>query len=344
MSVKPDIERALARSEARFRQVVESAPNAMVMIRDNGLIEMVNTQAELVFGYSRDEMLGKPVEILIPERFRKHHPAMRHSFFGEPRSRPMGAGRDLLGLKKDGSEFQIEIGLNPIETEEGIMVLSAIVDISDRKEKAERIEAALKEKDVLLGEIHHRVKNNLHVINSLLNLQSSRIQDQTARAVLKASRDRIKSMSLVHQYQSKDSARVDFDSFLTALVSSLLSSHGVDPARIAVSIDAADVSVPLSAAIPCGLIVNELVTNALKHGFPDGRKGHITVELVGGPDQRVVITVSDDGVGIPEEQDLTNSTTLGWQLIMLLSEQIGAEMTIHRADPTSLRLTFAVQT
>jgi PAS domain S-box-containing protein len=343
--VKPNIKSALAKSEIRFQQVVESAPNAMVMIRANGLIEMVNTQAELVFGYSRKELLGQPVEMLVPVRFRKHHPALRGSFFGEPKSRPMGAGRDLFGLKKDGSEFPIEIGLNPIETEEGIMVLSAIVDISDRKQKADRIEAALKEKDILLGEIHHRVKNNLHVIHSLLDLQSSKIQDRTALALLKESQNRIKSMSLIHQtlYQSKDFARVDFQSFLDSLISNLLSSYGVDRDRIAVSIGVVDVFVPLNAAIPCGLIVNELVTNALKHGFPDGRRGQIEITLAGQPNKRVRLSVSDDGVGIPKAQDLTNSATLGLQLVTLLSEQIGAEMTVHRANPTSFHLTFAVE-
>ena len=126
------------RLEERFRQVVESAPNAMVMINREGRIEMVNAQAERVFGYARDEMLGQLVEMLVPERFRRGHPGLRTSFFGDPQSRPMGAGRDLYGLKKDGSEFPVEIGLNPIETEEGTMVLSAIVDISSRKRLEER--------------------------------------------------------------------------------------------------------------------------------------------------------------------------------------------------------------
>ena len=161
------------RLEERFRQVVESAPNAMVMISQRGEIEMVNAQAERVFGYARGEMLGQPIEMLVPERFRGNHPGLRGSFFASPKSRPMGAGRDLYGLKKDGSEFPIEIGLNPIETDEGTMVLSAIVDISDRKHKEESIHAALKEKDVLLGEIHHRVKNNLQIVHSLLDLQST---------------------------------------------------------------------------------------------------------------------------------------------------------------------------
>jgi PAS domain S-box-containing protein len=137
------IEWALQKSEERFRRVVESAPNAMVMINSAGQIEMVNAQAERVFGYVRDELLGQPVEMLVPERFRKVHPALRHSFFADPNSRPMGAGRDLYGLRKDGSEFPVEIGLNPIETDEGAMVLSAIVDVSDRKQKEEDIQAAL---------------------------------------------------------------------------------------------------------------------------------------------------------------------------------------------------------
>ena len=126
-------ELALRESEQRFRLVVEAAPNAMVMIDRAGKIVMVNTQAERVFGYSRAELVGQPVEMLVPERFRSHHPELRKTFFADPQPRPMGAGRDLYGLKKDGSEFPVEIGLNPIETDEGTMVLSAIVDITERK-------------------------------------------------------------------------------------------------------------------------------------------------------------------------------------------------------------------
>ena len=136
--VKEIVAVALLKSEERFRQVVEMAPNAMVMVNQRGAIEMVNAQAERLFGFARGEMLGQPIEMLVPERFRGNHPHLRATFFQQPASRPMGAGRDLYGLKKDGSEFPIEIGLNPIETEEGTMVLSAIVDISSRKRLEER--------------------------------------------------------------------------------------------------------------------------------------------------------------------------------------------------------------
>jgi PAS domain S-box-containing protein len=126
-------ELALRESEQRFRLVVEAAPNAMVMIDQEGKIVMVNCQGERVFGYSRAELLGQKIEIIVPERFRGNHPRLRSTFLADPRTRPMGAGRDLFGLRKDGSEFPVEIGLNPIETDEGTMVLSAIVDITARK-------------------------------------------------------------------------------------------------------------------------------------------------------------------------------------------------------------------
>ena len=126
-------------AELRFRLVVEAAPNAMVMVNRAGAIVMVNAQAERVFGYPRAELLGQPVEMLVPEQFRGHHPELREAFFIEPLARPMGAGRDLFGLKKDGSEFPVEIGLNPIETDGETMVLSAIVDITERKRLEERL-------------------------------------------------------------------------------------------------------------------------------------------------------------------------------------------------------------
>jgi PAS domain S-box-containing protein len=165
--------------ERRFRLVVEAAPNAMVMINRAGEVVMVNAQAERVFGYSRAELLGQPVEMLVPERFRSHHPGMRATFIADSRPRPMGAGRDLYGLKKNGSEFPVEIGLNPIETDEGTMVLSAIVDITERK----LAEARLQELDSQLlhvsrlsaaGEmaamVVHELNQPLTVISSYIEL------------------------------------------------------------------------------------------------------------------------------------------------------------------------------
>ena len=174
----------LQRSEERFRQVVESAPNAIVMIGPTGLIEMVNAETERVFGYTRNELLGKPVEMLVPERYRPKHPGLRTSFFADPVSRPLGAGRDLHGLRRDGSEFPVEIGLNPIQTEEGTMVLSAIVDISGRKQLEERIHAI---NSMLRHEINQplaAIVANAHAALRWLTTERSNLDE--ARAALKA--------------------------------------------------------------------------------------------------------------------------------------------------------------
>ena len=162
---RQEMERALRTGEERFRRVVEAAPNAMVIVKADGRIEMVNAQAERVFGYVRDELLGQMVEMLVPARFRNHHPGLRTSFFAEPQTRAMGAGRDLdlYGVRKDGSEFPVEIGLNPIVTEDGTMVLSAIVDITERK----AAESKLRHRELRLQSILNTVPDAIVLIEEL---------------------------------------------------------------------------------------------------------------------------------------------------------------------------------
>jgi PAS domain S-box-containing protein len=336
--------RAELQLEKRFRLVVESAPSAIVMIRANGQIEMVNSQTELVFGYNRAELLGQPVKMLVPVRFRKNGLDPWGIVVCAPESQPLEDKADFLFLRKDGREFLAEIALNLIETEEGTMVLSAIVDISDRKHREDSLHAALKEKEVLLAEIHHRVKNNLQVIQSLLALHSTRIDNEGAQSVLIESQNRIKSMALIHQtlYESRDFAQVDFKDFLDGLLPVLVSSYGINADQIELSICATRVSLPINAAVPCGLIVHELVSNALKHGFPSGRRGQIKIEVVCGPSRDVALSVSDNGVGITGDVDVSNPTTLGLQLIILLADQLGAVLTVSRSGPTRFALQFPI--
>jgi PAS domain S-box-containing protein len=332
-------------AEQRLRQVVESAPSAMVMIGSSGIIEMVNVQAERVFGYARNELLHQPVEILVPDRFSRHHPEARNAFFREPLARPMGQGRDLYARRKDGSEFPVEIGLNPIETDEGTKVLSAIVDISDRKQKEQNIQAALEEKNLLLGEIHHRVKNNLQIVHSLLDLQSTRISDASVLEMLRDSQNRIRSMALIHQslYLSSNFARVNIGNVMEALIPALLQSYSVDHNRIHYELDVADVLLPINLAIPCGLIINELISNALKHAFPGTRAGVIRVAIKQQTGNKVLLSVSDDGIGIESNADLQQTNTLGLQLVRLLADQLGATLSINRANPTCFALEFATE-
>ena len=170
----------IGKNEARFRGVVEAAPNGIVMVDAAGAIEMVNAQAERMFGYARNEMLGRPIEMLLPERFRNGHPAQRTGFFTRPTSRPMGGGRDLYALRKDGSEFRVEIGLNPIETEQGISVLSAIVDISARVKMEAQLRQSQKMEAVgrLTAGVAHDFNNLLQALGGSLELVQDEVADR----------------------------------------------------------------------------------------------------------------------------------------------------------------------
>jgi PAS domain S-box-containing protein len=335
---------ARKRLEDRIRRVVEFMPNAVVMLTQTLVIEMINAEAERLFNYPRGELIGRHLEILIPDRFRGQCPCLQPSYFQDPKPTQTGKEREFCGRRKNGTEVPVEMWLNPIESEDGMIILATIVDISDRKREEKHFQAS-SEKDLLLGEIHHRVKNNLQIVDSLLDLQSSRISDPVVRGTLRDCQNRIRSMALIHQtlYQSKDFADVDFSHFLDALLPILISSFGTDPNRVKLVVDAATVRLPIKLAIPCGLIVNELMSNALKHAFGHDRYGEITLRLALDADGEVTLTFSDDGVGIPADLDLETTKTLGLRIISLLAKQVHGALTVERAHPTQFVLRFPVR-
>ncbi|MEQ1515420.1 MAG: histidine kinase dimerization/phosphoacceptor domain -containing protein [Usitatibacteraceae bacterium] len=319
----------------------EGIPLAIVVIANDGRIAMLNTQAETLFGYARGELLHCPVETLVPQRFRHGHPADRNKYFDSPRARAMGAGRELFGLHRNGSEFPVEIGLNPIKTDRGDMVISAIVDITERKQREEEMRTALREKDLLLGEIHHRVKNNLQIIHSLMDLQSMGTTDPKVLELLRDGQGRVRSMSLIHQtlYQSHDFANVDLKQFLESLLPVVFDSFGASTDFIHLHVKADGIRLPISSAIPCGLIINELVSNALKHAFPSRRDGNLSIELTQ-QGEDMLLCVSNDGVPIAPELDLDDLPTLGIRLVSLLAAQLGGALTIQKASPTRFSIRF----
>lgn len=327
-----------------FRRVVEWAPSAMVLIDGNGIIVLVNAQTEKMFGYERAALVGQSVEMLVPGRFRQHHSAYRAGYFGDPQPRPMGAGRDLAGCRADGGEFPIEIGLNPIETDDGTMALASIIDISERLRTQQRLEDALREKTVLLNEVHHRVKNNLQVVTSLLNLQAEHAADPHVRAILGESCGRVKAMSLTHQllYQRKDFSHLDLAEYLQRLVQSIRASYRVAGGHIELLMDlpGEGLRLDLERSIPCGLVINELLTNAFKHAFPAERSGKVTVRLVEEGDEAVCLSVSDDGIGLPPDDELAQRSSLGLQLVPLLVEQLHGVLLVERNAGTRFSVRF----
>jgi PAS domain S-box-containing protein len=227
--------------------------------------------------------------------------------------------------------------------------LGTVFDITERRnaeqEKqaaAQAIQRSLHEKEILLREVHHRVKNNLQVISSLLNLQMRAVSDASARGALAESRDRVHSIALVHQklYQSQSFAEIDFSDYVDGILQNLVHAHA--PAQqIAVGVAGEPVRLPLDLAVPCALIVNELVTNALKHAFPDGRVGVVDVRLAREPGGRVCLEVRDDGVGLPADLDGAAAQSLGLELVKMLADQIDAALTIERTAGTRFALRFA---
>jgi len=211
-----------------------------------------------------------------------------------------------------------------------------------RKCAEEQLKASLQEKEVLLKEIHHRVKNNLQIISSLLNLQSEYIQDKQYLELFKISQNRIKSMALIHEklYQSKDLARIEFAEYIQDLVNSLFGSYKVNSDTITLKIDVEQVFLGLDAAIPCGLILNELVLNSLKHAFPTGNSGEINIQFYLNNENKFNLIISDNGIGFPQDFDFINAESLGLQLVNALTNQLEGTIELNGRVGVEFKITF----
>ncbi|MES2565751.1 MAG: PAS domain S-box protein [Bacteroidota bacterium] len=248
-------------------------------------------------------------------------------------------------LKKDNTKIIRQILLYPIkDINNRVIEISGIgFDITENKRNEEKITQSLKEKDILLKEVHHRVKNNMQVISSILNLQSSYVKDNYALNLLKECQNRIKSMAFIHEslYQTKNFESVNFSEYVTTLSKNLVHTYSISTKKIKLILTLDNLFLSLDASIPCGLIINEIISNSLKYAFPDNRDGiiFVTLRVI---KKQVKIEVGDNGIGIPESIDVKNTQTLGLQLVETLVEQLNGTLNLKRKNGTTFSIEFKI--
>lgn len=331
-------EDALRESEEKYRTLIESAKDPISLYDENGIFLMANKAGAHSMGKEPADMLGHSLrDFFPPEIAEKQMELIREVFHTEE-------GLDMEMFVPDGERDQwFSTSLQPLYGPDNrvrsVQVISR--DISDLKETQIKLEQAIDEKDMLMKEVYHRVKNNLMVISSLLNLQSRYIKDEEARGIFKESQERAHSMALIHErlYRSTDLKHIDYGDYIRTLTRDLFRTYVSDPSRINLELEVEDVMIDINTAIPLGLIINELVSNSMKHAFPGDKKGEITVKFSEVEDQ-CLLEVSDNGIGFPPELELGKTDSLGLQLVTSLTQQIRGELELERSPGTTFRITF----
>ena len=333
---RKQIEDDLRESQMRFRTLAEATAEG-ILIQDQGLIVDANQAFAKIFGYELEAVVGLSVAtFLTPESsaLADSHIQMNDE-----------AAFELTGVRRDGTVLPLEVRCRKSTYQGRNVRISAIRDITALKRSEEHIRASLQEKEVLLKEIHHRVKNNLQIISSLLNLQSQNLEDQAVLSIFRESQNRIESMALIHEklYQSEDMARINASEYIYDLVSNLFYTYEVNTDAIALKLNADEIWLGLDTAIPCGLIINELVLNALKHGFPEGRTGEVCIHFGIKNSRSLMLSVSDNGIGLPKDLDYRNTDSLGLQLVNALTHQIEGIITINNDKGIQFEIVFPNQ-
>ena len=326
----------------RFAAILEATTDLVAIADKTGRLLYLNQAGRKVIGWGENEDITKFT-------FSSFHPVWARELIqkeGIPVAMIEGVWQAETAILNRTSQNEITVSqliLSHKAADGSVEFLSTIMrDMTERKLAEERIRTSLQEKEILLKEIHHRVKNNMQVVSSMLQLQSGYIKDPVALGMFQECRDRIQSMALIHErlYQSRDLAEIDFAEYVRSLVSMLVYSHRPANMELRSRVDIESISLDLDTAIPIGLIVNELVINALKHGFKDRQEGNIVISLKPSDDLRYELVIKDDGCGIPEGFDIGASSSLGLRLVKILSKQIHGELSVSNRQGTEFRVIF----
>jgi len=336
-----DIQQKILNTQTQLAAIINNTTDIVVSIDRNYNVVQFN---QLLFQMtkSRNGMELKEGMSIFETLDESHHDDMRNIY-----QRVFAEGKSLVAVEifnvAGNKKRYFESNYNPIKQGKetvGIAIFSR--DITEKIASETELREALREKEVLLKEVHHRVKNNLQVISSILNLQTSYVKDKETANILRECQNRIKTMAFIHEslYQTKDFSQINFSEYITNLVKNLFYSYDANQQKIKANFDVDTIFLNLDTSIPCGLIVNELVSNAFKYAFADGSQGFITVKLKNIGNNKIKMLVADNGKGIPASIDFKNTESLGLQLVNILTEQINGTITLDKTNGTSFEIIF----
>jgi PAS domain S-box-containing protein len=330
---------ALRESEARFRRLFESNIIGVIFGDFNGTITDANDVFLQMVGYTREDLLLGKVrwDKITPQEYRH----LDQWAIEQSQTTRVGSPWEKEYIRQDGSRVPVIIGYALLDGYDD-RVIAFVLDISDRKRTEDQIKASLLEKETLLKEIHHRVKNNLQVISSLLRLQSRQIRDKQALELFQDSQNRVQAIALIHEllYKSPNLSGINVQDYIQTLVGNLCRAYHTHQRAITFNLNVEPVELTIDTAIPCGLIINELVSNTLKHAFPENRGGEICVHLLHSDPDHFILSISDNGIGLDSDFDLLNTSSLGLQLVYRLTKQLEGGIEVNQEQGTEFKIAF----
>jgi PAS domain S-box-containing protein len=330
ITIRKQTETALRESEEMFRNPVEHSSVGIFLVQD-GVVHYANSKLAEIAGYPREELLNRAFESLI---LAEDLPMVKDALGRMLRGDMPAEHLEYRAVRKDGTIIDAEAYGSSMIFHGRPAVYATIIDVTERKKMADQIAESLREKEVMLREIHHRVKNNLQIVNSLMNLQIQKVGDPKTIMALTDTQTRVRAMSLVHErlYKTQELSRIDFADYISKLTEELLRSQKISQ-KVELDLDIHGIFLDINLAVPVGLILNEIITNSLKYAFPDGRQGKISISAEKSG-EAYSIRIADNGVGIPETFDWQKSNTLGMRLIHGLVSQVDGTITLDRAGGT----------
>jgi len=333
-------EEALQKSEARYRELFENMSSGVAVyeaVNDGAdfIFKDFNKAGEKIDNIKREDLIGKKVTDVFPgvKEFGLLEVFLRVWRTGKPQRPPASLYKDeRIVVWRENYVYKLPTG----------EIVAVYDDVTEKKEAENELKNSLKEKELLVKEIHHRVKNNMAVISSLLNLQAEKFEEPSVLNAFRDSRHRIRSMALVHEklYQAKDLSKIEFSQYIKELSQQVSRSNEFQGARISVKVKADNIKLGIDAAIPCGLIINELLTNAFKYAFPINRTGKIHIHMKLGENKFYELIISDNGVGLPGHIDVQNPSTFGLNLVYLLTQQLEGKVETQREKGTRFIIKF----